>query len=240
VSPRRIAILFTAFAIVGVGSPRLTFADQPAPAAAVPVAVFVLDGSGDLTVTYDSLAVVAAGAPGVTVSRVRWTQGGVFRDLRGRGGHQDNGRLLADSIVTWRQANPQGRVCLVAHSAGAAVALAAAESLPAGSVDRIVLLAPAVSRDYPLGQALSCSREGIDCFYSNRDGVNLGVALAGSTDGRFLSVAGRSGFRSSQEGLRQFSHGGGHFACTTPDFVRSYLLPVLTPAAKGAAKSSEP
>jgi pimeloyl-ACP methyl ester carboxylesterase len=240
VASRRIALLFTAFAIVGVGSQPLTCAaQQPAPVA--PVAVFVLDGSGDLTVTYDSLARVAAGDDGITVTRVRWTQGGVLRDLRGRGGHQDHGRRLADSVVAWRKANPQGRVCLVAHSAGAAVALAAAESLPAGSVDRIVLLAPAVSRDYPLGQALACSREGIDCYYSSRDGVNLGVALAGSTDGRFLSVAGRTGFRSAQEGLRQFSHGGGHYACTTPDFVRSNLLPLLTPPApKGAAKASEP
>jgi pimeloyl-ACP methyl ester carboxylesterase len=230
VSPRRIVFLFTvALSIVGVGSPR-TFADPPV----APVAVFVLDGSGDLSVTYDSLARVAAGDARLTVTRVRWTQGGVLRDLRGRGGHQDNGRRLAESILAWRQANPQGRVCLVGHSAGAAVALAAAESLPVGSVDRIVLLAPAVSRDYPLGQALRCSREGIDCYYSNRDGVNLGVALAGSTDGRFLSVAGRAGFRSTEEGLRQFSHGGGHFACCTPDFVRTYLLPVLTPAAKAA------
>lgn len=229
---RHLDFLFAVLALLGASSPW-TFAEQPAPVAPVPVAVFVLDGSGDLTVTYDSLARVAAGDASLAVSRVRWTQGGVLRDLRGRGGHLDHGKMLADSIAAWRQANPQGRVCVVAHSAGAAVALAAAEALPAGSVDRIVLLAPAVSRDYPLGQALACSREGIDCYYSARDGVNLGVALAGSTDGRFLSVAGRAGFRSSQEGLRQFSHGGGHFACTTPEFVRRHILPVLTPVTKG-------
>jgi len=179
---------------------------------------------------------VTPGDAGVTVTRVRWTQGGTLRDLRGQGNHLANGRRLADSILAWRQANPQGRVCVVAHSAGAAVALAAAESLPAGSLDRIVLLAPAVSRDYPLGQALASSREGIDSYYSNRDGVNLGVALAGTTDGRFLSVAGRTGFRSAFDGLRQYSHGGGHYACTTPDFVRNNLLSLLIPA----PKSTEP
>jgi pimeloyl-ACP methyl ester carboxylesterase len=233
VARRRIVFFFTtALALAGVGFSSQSFADPPV----TPVAVFVLDGSGDLTGTYDSLARVASGDASMTVTRVRWTQGGVFRDLRGRGGHQDNGRRLADSVLAWRQANPKGRVCLVAHSAGAAVALAAAESLPPGAVDRIVLLAPAVSRDYSLGQALACSREGIDCYYSNRDGVNLGVALAGTTDGRFLSVAGRSGFRSAQEGLRQVSYGGGHFACTAPDFLRSNVLPLLTPA----ARASEP
>jgi pimeloyl-ACP methyl ester carboxylesterase len=229
VSARRNVLLFIALAIIGVGSQPRAFADQP-PAVA-PIAVFVMDGSGDLSVTYDSLASVAADVAELTVTRVRWTQGGVLRDLYGRGAHLDHGRRLADSVLAWRQANPKGRVCLVAHSTGAAVALAAAESLPAGSLDRIVLLAPAVSRDYPLGRALSCSREGIDCYFSNLDVINLGVALVGSTDGRFLSVAGRNGFRSTEEGLRQFSYGGRHFACCTPDFVRNYVMPLVNPNA---------
>ena len=84
----------------------------------------------------------------------------------------------------------------VAHSAGSLVALTAVEAAPPGSVDRLILLAPAVSSEYDLRPALGNVRQGIDVLRSYRDQWYLGVGayLVGTTDRRWEAAAGRVGF----------------------------------------------
>src|SRR5205807_2637254 len=91
-----------------------------------------------------------------------------------------------------------------------AVVLAAAEALPPDSVDRIVLLAPAVSSAYDLRPALACARGGVDVFYSARDWafLGLGVELLGTADGCPGDAAGRVGFCPAAAGRPGAAAGG--------------------------------
>ena len=99
-----------------------------------------------------------------------------------------------------RKLRSQGRgapVVLVAHSAGAGVAVAALEELPPGvQVDELVLLAPALSRSYDLTRALRHVRGRADVFYSERDTLVLafGTFLFGTVDGVHGEAAGHGGF----------------------------------------------
>ena len=71
--------------------------------------------------------------------------------------------------MAFHDANPERPVFLLSHSSGAAVILAAAESLPPDAVDGIVLLTPVVSPRFDLRIAVQASAGGIDSFYSARD-----------------------------------------------------------------------
>src|SRR5204863_8018990 len=91
--------------------------------------------------------VVAEAHLPLTVSEFNWSHGGgrIFADLRSQSNHRTMGKQLASAVLAQRAACPNGRVVIVTHSAGAAVTLAAADCLPDHSVDRIIMLAPAVS-----------------------------------------------------------------------------------------------
>ena len=106
-------------------------------------------------------------------------------------------RRIADRICELRTQSPAAPLVLVGHSAGAGVAVMALEDLPpAVRVDEIVLLAPAISRQYDLTRALRHIRGGADVFYSNRDTIvlALGTSLFGTVDGVHGEAAGHGGF----------------------------------------------
>jgi pimeloyl-ACP methyl ester carboxylesterase len=216
--------------------------------------VFVADGSGNLHRTFDSLtkAIADAKLP-LCVERVDWSHGScrIFSDLHGHSHQRAKGKSLADQVCAYRAAHPGNRVCLVGHSAGAAIVLAAAECLPPGSVDRIVLLAPAVSPTYDLRPALACACEGIDSFHSYHDCISVLLAAVGTADGCWRCSAGRGGFRIAStcpadtelyQKLRQcpwhrafgeVGHHGGHFGWCGCEFVRACVLPLLSGAPHG-------
>jgi pimeloyl-ACP methyl ester carboxylesterase len=224
-------------------------------ATASPVAaedvVFIANGSGDFRTVSDSLscAVAAEGVP-LRLETFVWSHGfGCY--LSDHADHVNQvaqGRRLAGLVAEWRRACPDRAVYLVGHSAGCAVVLAAAEVLPPGSVERILLLAPSVSAGYDLRPALVCARGGIDTFYSRRDLVMLGagVTLAGTADRRWEPAAGRVGFQPVLVGpgdaalygkLRQHpwdgcvawtGNLGMHYGSNREEFARAYLLPLLT------------
>src|SRR5262249_10271481 len=146
------------------------------------------------------------------------------------------------------QEHPGCKVWFLSHSAGSQVVLAAAENLPPESVERIVLLAPSVSADYDLRQALACARRGIDVFWRERDwwALGVGTGVVGTADRRWTEPAGRVGFRpvvcddadaALYTRLRQYpwdpcvewtGNRGGHYAAYQPTFLRFYVLPLLT------------
>ena len=165
------------------------------------------------------------------------------------------GRRLAEEVCRHRLACPGVPVYLVGYSAGSAVVLAAAEYLPAGSLERVVLLAPAVSASYDLRRALVSTRSGLDAFVSERDRfyLGLGTGLAGTADGRRDSSAGRIGFHAPvlQPGeealagrLRQYvwspsvawtGNQGEHSGSLRPIYLESFVLPLLTSSVAIAA-----
>ena len=218
---------------------------RPDPACGV---VFAVDGSAGLRHIGDDLREAVCQAHlSLEVRDFPWSNGNgrVLADLRWREHHQAKGKELADLVLAQRRACPASKIYLVCHSSGAAVVLAAAECLPPGTVDRVVLLAPAVSPYYDLRPALACTREGIDCYSSWCDLTSCALTLVGTTDGYHLPSAGCLGFIPTADApgdwtyqnLRQ--HGwsarmmsvgdfGGHYGCTRLGFFQEYVAPLLT------------
>jgi pimeloyl-ACP methyl ester carboxylesterase len=147
--------------------------------------------------------------------------------------------LLAERIVQYREAHPQGKVYLVGHSGGGGIAVFTAEALPAGTqVDGIVLLSASVSSLYNCDKALAHSRSGIVNFWSSGDVAFLviGTSVAGNVDGLHGPAAGAVGFSRSVPGLYQVQwtpqmsgsgNLGGHMDTTGTQFVSQYVAPWL-------------
>ncbi|HXG10685.1 MAG TPA: alpha/beta hydrolase [Gemmataceae bacterium] len=222
------------------------------PAAGATGVVLVADGAGDylgLTKAVQQ-AVADAGLP-LEVEPLRWSHGyrRSFADQVDRAHIRAQGQRLADKVLALRQACPDRPVYLMAHSAGAAVVLAAAPCLPPDSVERIVLLAPTVSAHADIRPALLCARQGMDVFYSHRDQFAWVVAftLIG-TEGRLCPrIAARVGFLEPSEPTadeqvlflrlhqhawepcqRSFGHDGGHYGACQQGFLHAHVLPLLT------------
>jgi pimeloyl-ACP methyl ester carboxylesterase len=222
----------------------------------------VADGAGNTAGLSTALrdAVAAEQLP-LCVETFEWSYG-PYRYLADEmdGGHaREAGCRLAARVAAYRQAYPGGKVCLVGHSAGSLVVLAAAENLPPAAVERIVLLAPAVSSGYDLRPALCTARQGIDVFYSERDWavLGLGVGIIGTTDRRWSAAAGRVGFKpvltapgdaALYTRLRQHpwdpcvawtGNTGGHYGTyMEPSYLHAYVLPLL--AREGPAAGAAP
>jgi pimeloyl-ACP methyl ester carboxylesterase len=220
--------------------------------------VFCADGAGNTAgcSTAFRQAVAEERLP-LCVEKVEWSYG-PYRYLADEMGYthaREAGCRLAAQVAAYRQASPDVTVYLVGHSAGSLVVLTAAENLPPGSVEDIVLLAPAVSARYDLRPALRCSRRGIDVFCSARDWavLGLGVGIVGTTDRRWSAPAGRVGFKpvaaTPEEAdlytrLREHrwdpsvawtgNYGGHYDTYEYPCYLRTYVLPLMQPGGAAA------
>jgi pimeloyl-ACP methyl ester carboxylesterase len=209
--------------------------------------VFVVDGAGGRQSAARSLAAAVdqARLP-LHVRSFEWTHGRrlALADVVDVAHSRRQGRLLAEEVCRWQAARPGVPVYLVGYSAGCAVALAAAEQVPADSLERVVLLAPAVSACYDLDEALAGARGGIDVFSSQRDTLwlGLGTGVVGTADGRRGPAAGRVGFcppagplagRLRQHPWDPFlawtGNEGGHGGPLKAGYLRAYVLPLLGP-----------
>jgi pimeloyl-ACP methyl ester carboxylesterase len=213
--------------------------------------IFAVDGAGGFQSTTQAVSqgVAEAHLP-LGVVPVEWTHGygRVLADQIDWPYARECGCRLAVQIAAYRQAFPQGKVFLVSHSAGSAVTLAAAEALPPGSIDRIILLSPSISSEYDLRPTLRCVRDGIDVYYSTRDTLQLGlgIALVGTADGCWgCAAAGRVGFQPQIQcpedvclysKLRQHpwnaclawtGNRGGHYGGYRQEFLQAFVLPLL-------------
>jgi len=241
----------------------LATGNRPAPyVAASPVhlaptgVVFVANGAGDYRSVTENLGqVVNETATPLQIETVAWSRG--FRryvdDQMDHDNHLAQGRRLACQVTAYRQAYPGRHVYLMGHSAGCAIVLIAAESLPSDSIDRIILLAPSVCQTYDLRPALRSARYSIDTFNSDEDRLilGLGMRLFGTAERECDAAAGEYGFtpvivcpadsalygKLRQHGwdpaLEWAGHYGGHFGSTRPAFLRAYVLPLLCDPAHG-------
>jgi pimeloyl-ACP methyl ester carboxylesterase len=119
--------------------------------------VFVANGSGDFrTVSTNLGRVVAETSTPLQIETMPWSRGfcRYVTDHVNHANHLHQGARLAAGVTAYRQAYPGPKVYLLGHSAGCAVVLAAAERLPADSVDRLILLVPSVCVSYDLHPAL--------------------------------------------------------------------------------------
>lgn len=253
----RATILCWSLAVL-MGLPgRAAFSSNLPPAANAPSRIrrgilFVVDGAGGFEAASRTIRQTATEAclP-LEVHPVRWTHGycRVAADQMHAAHLHREGRKLAEQVLRCRCEAPAAPIFLMAHSAGCGVVLAAAENLPPNTLERIILLAPAVSATHDLRSALRSACQGIDVFTSSRDWACLGIGtfLAGTTDRCWLTpAAGKTGFRPLLVGaqdeavysrLRQHpwtpslswtGHKGGHYGSYQPAFLRTFVLPLLT------------
>lgn len=186
------------------------------------------------------------------VELFRWSHGlgRWFADLTDTANCDRGARLLAEAVRRFRADSPGEPVFLVGKSGGAGIVVRALEQLEQNSVERAILLSPALSPRYNLTAALRAIHREMVVFRSPLDVVILGAGtrLFGTIDRVRTAGAGLVGFVQpgpdslSSESMRQyaklrqvvwtprmagFGHLGGHFGPDHPRFLRKYLVPLL-------------
>ena len=178
----------------------------------------------------------------------RWPVGRVLADLTCHRRNRLEGARLARIMRSFRASHPHAPLHVLAYSAGAAVAVFAAERLgPRCAIDTMILSCPALSPGYPLAAALRHVRR-CYTFVSRRDWIMLGVGttLLGTMDRRFGPAAGQVGFRTPTGGglqepevynrltqipwseeMRVLGHFGHHVGCATAAFIEHHIVALL-------------
>jgi Serine aminopeptidase, S33 len=225
---------------------------QPVSAESSKGVVIVLGGVGGLDLL-SSTAQSALRRAGVQhdVREFVWThgKGRPFTDLRDTVHLRRKAEELADLIRLLKAENPNCPIFLLAKSGGAGLGLKAAELLPACTLERIVLLAPAVSPHYDLCRALQATRGEIVSFHSAHDQIvlNLGTRQFGTIDRVYGPAAGLHGFRApdadrsadnvelyrrlvqipwTSRNLLEFNNGS-HMGSALPAFLATEVAPWL-------------
>jgi pimeloyl-ACP methyl ester carboxylesterase len=244
--PRQVARALVLVLLIGL--PAAVRADVPAERAHD--VIFVADGAGNYQMASKMLrtAVVETGAP-LLVETFVWSHGykRVIFDQMDMSHARNQGQVLAQVVLAYRKMHPKARIHLAGHSAGSMVVLSACEHLPAGTVDRVVLLSPSVSSDYDIRPVLRCVRGSLEVHYSGRDWVYLGLCtkIVGCADRVFCGASGRNGFNLLiespedaellerlqqhpwQSSDRKFGNDGGHYGAYQPEYLKARVLPVL-------------
>jgi pimeloyl-ACP methyl ester carboxylesterase len=177
---------------------------------------------------------------------VRWARHDSHKqDLRDIDAQISAAARIACAVKEIRKGSPNVPIYFIGHSAGAHVVLRAAEMLPPKSVDRVIVLAPAVSCGYDLTRALQASRGGIDNFYSQEDSCLEHLhENAGNADGAPGKSAGLVGFRclfsdpkdvAAYRNVRNYrwtmeldhAGGGGHYTWTKTHSMKRYVVPIF-------------
>jgi hypothetical protein len=213
--------------------------------------VFLIDGVGGFGFAPRMMekALVEAGVP-YELRAFQWGHGfGRWHaDLTDDTHFRSKAGELSDAVMEYRTRSNRAPVYIVAKSGGTAIALAALAQLPPESVDRCVLLSSAVSPDFDLVPSLSAIRLELVSFWSPRDKLilGLGTSLFGTADGVMGQSAGLVGFRipDAIEGdaaaqyrklrqvewdpaMRKTLNFGTHVGSSMPQFVRTYVAPLL-------------
>jgi pimeloyl-ACP methyl ester carboxylesterase len=209
--------------------------------------IFVADGAGGETTVADALTDIAEWRHfPVKVRSVGWCRElEVYKNVIDEPAQLAAADRLAECVKAMRKKSPDCQIVFVGYSAGARVVLAAAESLPAGSIDRIVVMGSAVSSHYDLRPALRASRGGIDAFFSTWDQLLLTLEEFPVTAEMLRPAsAGRVGFHypgdkkdcaTAYAGLRQYpwrmemGGSGGHFYWATSVFLARMLTAIQVP-----------
>jgi len=111
--------------------------------------------------------------------------------------NKEKAQILADRLTAVHRANPNCRLIITAHSGGTGVAVWALEKLPPDvQVDRVILLASALSPMYDLSGALRHVSGRMFNFWSPLDVaiLSLGTNVFGTIDGVKSPAAGFVGF----------------------------------------------
>ena len=142
--------------------------------------------------------------------------------------------------------HPDQPITLIGYSGGGGLAVMTVEALKNRDVlDRLILIAAAISPDYPVDKLVPKCRRGVVSFRSRHDWFTLGVGtrLFGTIDRKNVDSAGRVGFLDDKgsllccDGLDQvdwcadwqkLGHGGGHVGWLSSAWARDVLAPQIT------------
>jgi pimeloyl-ACP methyl ester carboxylesterase len=215
--------------------------------------VFILGGVGgtDFIGCAAQWALPKAGVPH-EVRDFLWThgKGRLFQDLQDTRHLMAKADELAAEVMKIKRSDPDRPVYLVGHSGGGGLALAAAERLPADTLERVILLSAAVSPSYDLRPALRATRREIVSFHSpiDRFWLDWGTRRFGTIDRVYGPSAGLVGFevpaglgeeeRAAYQRLMQVEwkpemifagYGGLHVSTCMPGFLSRQVAPWLKP-----------
>ncbi len=229
---------------------------QPRPLA------IVADGVGGLDVCGTGLRyVMAAERLPHAVEVFPWGHGfgRWLADLTDVQNRDAKARAIAAMVQGFKKAQPDEPVFLVGKSGGSGVVVKALELLDLDAVERVILLAPALSPRYDLTRALRAVRAELVVFWSPLDVfiLGLGTLVFGTIDRARTAGAGLVGFAAPAEGDRSGARNcayskvrqirwrpamittgylGGHFGPDSPLFLKKYVLPLLRPPAPFLAR----
>jgi pimeloyl-ACP methyl ester carboxylesterase len=164
-----------------------------------------------------------------------------IHNLRNYERNEATAAAIAAEIADWRRAHPDAPFYLVGYSGGGGMATLVTAALPDDvSIDRLVLVAPAISPGYPLASdVMPHVREYVVNYASERDlQVGWGTRTFGTIDRKNTASAGAIGFAAPHERLLEyrwsdadapFGHAGNHLAYLSPRWQAAKLLPALDP-----------
>jgi pimeloyl-ACP methyl ester carboxylesterase len=172
---------------------------DPAPVTSVRGVVFAVDGVGGFQ-PLGATAHLVLPWVGVEheIREFAWarSKGHLVRDVQDTERLLEKAAELSHEVLAVKAHEPGRPVYLVGHSAGTFIVLEAARALPPATLERIILLSPAVSPGYDLGPALCATRREIVSFNSKLDRLLLwwGTSHYGTADRVYGPAAGLDGF----------------------------------------------
>lgn len=214
--------------------------------------VVILPGIANLEFEFAGLVKrLRAKLPGFDVEIRRWgPRLRLLHNLRAERSNRAAARALAAELAEWRAEHPGERLYLVGYSGGGGIAALATAELPAGvRVDRLILVAAAISPGFPFSaRTLPHVAEFAANFSSERDWqVDWGTRTFGTIDRVKTASAGADGFSRDDDRLLEYRwsradllcrHHGHHLSYLRPRWQDAKLLPALDPAltARGVAQ----
>src|SRR5262245_32585165 len=165
-----------------------------------------------------------------------------IHNLRAHERNEATAAAIAAEIADWRRAHPDAPFYLVGYSGGGGMATLITAALPDDvAIDRLILVAPAVSPDYPLAErVVPHVRELVVNYASDRDlQVGWGTNEFGTIDREYTRSAGAVGFNAAHERVLEYfwsagdeglGHRGNHLSYLVRAWQDARLLPALDPA----------
>jgi pimeloyl-ACP methyl ester carboxylesterase len=166
----------------------------------------------------------------------------MLHNLRAEKRNISTAQELAEELTAWRRAHPLDELYVVGYSGGGGmVTLITADLPPDVSIDRLILVAPAISPEYPLAErVLPHVNEFVANFASTLDlQVGWGTRTFGTIDRKNTVSAGAVGFERADPKLLQhlwsdddipFGHHGNHWSYLNRSWQNARLLPTLDPS----------
>ena len=192
-----------------------------------------------------------------TIERVTWGRA-PFRALSNLTSLTANRRRakgIAAKLAHFRKTRPHEPLVLVGFSGGGGLALLSASGLPEDvQLDRVILVAPAISPQFDLTPIQGRCKDKVINFYSPEDQVvGMGTHVFGTIDRKRTKAAGHTGFLNDAGTLlegdklmqvrydpawREWGHPGGHSGYLSPRWAKEVLASMIRGGKPPAGKET--